>query len=45
MQKALIRLQKKADAEFEVSVDAVKKLAGVTACDKTVLDYFHKKGI
>lgn len=45
LQRALTKLQKKADAEWEVTVDAVKKLAGVTACDKTVLDYFHQKGI
>ena len=45
MHASLIKLQKKANAETEISIAAVKLAAGVTASDKTCLKYFHKEGI
>ena len=45
LEKALEKLLKKADAEWEVSVGAVMALAGVTTSEKTVLEAFHERGI
>lgn len=45
LEKALEKLLKKADAEWEVSVGAVMDAAGVTASAKTVLEAFHEHGI